>query len=658
MRRWLQFIWLLLAASAFANAPEPRFVFQFDAANRLTNTITPLNRQTKVSFDNRGLLKTVTEPSGQGATNYYDAKGRLTNRVDGVASTVYSYDANNNLTSVTNVGQASSLSQTCDAYDRMQSYKDADGNLIQYKYDANGNMTNLIYPGGKMVAYFYDSLNRLTNVTDWANRKTAFTYDLASRMTSITRPNGTERIINYDVAGQTTNIIEKLANGAPIAFFKLKHNDAARVDWEFAAPLPHAYTPPARTNEFDDDNRLQKFNGQWVTNDLDGNMTYGPLTNSTLTSYTYDSRNRLLSAGGLSYAYDPSGNRTAITNGTTTTKLVINPNAALSQVLRRIKGSVTNYYIYGAGLLYEVTETATVTNTLTYHYDYRGSTVALTDSNGNVTDRIEYSAYATTTYRTGTNDTPFLYNGRYGVQTDANGLLYMRARYYNPYVCRFLNADPRGFSGGLNFYAYADGNPISMIDPFGLGSREPGGLSSWLNYNTIATAIIPGQAAWNNAVSSFQNGNYGSAALGVATMLGQDVLFALTFGESQAATPAFGAVSQVENATANSGVRLASGAQQTLAGTQNGVLLGTLENGQVNLFQAAAGQIEGHADLLNAGLVSPGAQGFSIGVQSGQVTTIFQNSILNPASANYLLPAQTTQQILNALGATGARLFP
>ena len=55
----------------------------------------------------------------------------------------------------------------------------------------------------------------------------------------------------------------------------------------------------------------------------------------------------------------------------------------------------------------------------------------------------------------------------------------MRARFYNPYLCRFLNADPSGFSGGLNHYAYADGNPVSMIDPFGLGAGEVGG-SSWL----------------------------------------------------------------------------------------------------------------------------------------------------------------------------------
>lgn len=45
----------------------------------------------------------------------------------------------------------------------------------------------------------------------------------------------------------------------------------------------------------------------------------------------------------------------------------------------------------------------------------------------------------------------------------------MRARYYNPYICRFINADPSGFNGGLNFYAFCNDNPISMEDPFGLG---------------------------------------------------------------------------------------------------------------------------------------------------------------------------------------------
>jgi len=87
-----------------------------------------------------------------------------------------------------------------------------------------------------------------------------------------------------------------------------------------------------------------------------------------------------------------------------------------------------------------------------------------------------------------------LFNGRYGVQTDPNGLLYMRARYYNPYICRFINPDPVGFAGGLNWYAYADGNPVNYLDPFGLCTGDEG-FWSWLGgigmgaVNTVASAL-------------------------------------------------------------------------------------------------------------------------------------------------------------------------
>ncbi len=460
------------------NRNGKKWQFQFDAANRLTNTVTPLGRETKLTYDNRGLVSSVKEPSTQSATNNYDAKGRLTNRVDGVATTLYRYDFNDNATNVIELGKSNVW--TYDAYDRAVTYRDADNNLLQYRYDPNGNLTNLVYPDSKNVYYAYDSLNRLTNVTDWANRKTSMEYDLANRLKKITRPNNTVRELFYDAAGQTTNIIERMGIGVPIAFFKFNWNSAARMEWEFAAPLPHAYTPPTRVMTYDDDNRLATFNSTAVTNDSDGNITGAPLTNGTFATYTYDARNRLVgttSTASLTYGYDPTGSRTSITNGTNVTRFIINPNAALSQVLIRGKNGVTNYYVYGLGLLYEADDAG---NTKTYHYDCRGSTVALTDGSGIVTDRVEYSAYGTTTYRTGTTDTPFLYNGRYGVQTDSNGLLYMRARYYNPFLCRFINADPSGFSGGLNHYAYADGNPISMSDPFGLGAIAAASSASWL----------------------------------------------------------------------------------------------------------------------------------------------------------------------------------
>ena len=84
--------------------------------------------------------------------------------------------------------------------------------------------------------------------------------------------------------------------------------------------------------------------------------------------------------------------------------------------------------------------------------------------------------------RTGTTDVIFLYNGKYGVVTDTNSLLYMRARYYSSELRRFINADilmgDINNSSTLNRYAYANGNPISNIDPFGLAADEGRGGNS------------------------------------------------------------------------------------------------------------------------------------------------------------------------------------
>ncbi len=238
---------------------------------------------------------------------------------------------------------------------------------------------------------------------------------------------------------------------------------------------------------------------------------------------TFDARNRLITVSGANATtniYDALNNRVGQLQGTNTITWVINPNTQLSQALVRVKNGVTTYYVYGPGLLYQVTEGGT-TNTLTYHYDYRGSTIALSDDNGNVTDRMEYSLYATLTHRVGTSDTPFLFNGRYGVQTDANGLLYLRARYYNPYLCRFINADPLGFGGGLNWYAYGNGNPVSLVDPFGL---DAGALENALDkIGAFADGVSIGVA---NTVSGLASGGLFAATHGEETI---DAAFSAAF---------------------------------------------------------------------------------------------------------------------------------
>jgi RHS repeat-associated protein len=57
-------------------------------------------------------------------------------------------------------------------------------------------------------------------------------------------------------------------------------------------------------------------------------------------------------------------------------------------------------------------------------------------------------------------------------QENSNGLMYMRNRYYNPLTGAFTQTDPIGLAGGLNSYGYAEGNPVSYSDPYGLSAQS------------------------------------------------------------------------------------------------------------------------------------------------------------------------------------------
>ena len=51
------------------------------------------------------------------------------------------------------------------------------------------------------------------------------------------------------------------------------------------------------------------------------------------------------------------------------------------------------------------------------------------------------------------------------------GLYHYRARYYSPALGRFLTADPIGYGDGLNVYAYVANDPVTLVDPSGLGAQ-------------------------------------------------------------------------------------------------------------------------------------------------------------------------------------------
>ncbi|MBI3579686.1 MAG: hypothetical protein HY089_09790 [Ignavibacteriales bacterium] len=103
-----------------------------------------------------------------------------------------------------------------------------------------------------------------------------------------------------------------------------------------------------------------------------------------------------------------------------------------------------------------------------YHTDALGSVFALTNASGVTTASYTYDPFGNTT-QTGVSSNPFQYTGR---EQDGTGLLYYRARYYSPSLQRFISEDPIQLVGGINFYRYAENNPLLFKDPLGLDPKD------------------------------------------------------------------------------------------------------------------------------------------------------------------------------------------
>ena len=208
--------------------------------------------------------------------------------------------------------------------------------------------------------------------------------------------------------------------------------------------------------------------------DLNGN-TVRMTSPSKSALYVYNAENRLIRATVQSgnnvsveeYKYDYAGNRIAKSSEGEYTKYLLDINGSLAYVLAEMNFANTEkcYYTRGVELISQERDG----KKSYYVYDGHGSVRALADENGKVTDKYVYDAFGNLISSVGSTKNDFLFCGE---QFDpVTGLYYLRARYMNPSVGRFITMD--SYEGSiddpvsLHKYLYANANPVSNSDPSG-----------------------------------------------------------------------------------------------------------------------------------------------------------------------------------------------
>src|SRR5208337_111505 len=283
----------------------------------------------------------------------------------------------------------------------------------------------------------------------------------------------------YDNANRMTSLDNTTSSGTAIAVYAYTlDNNGNRTGINQTVPLTMnaaATNIPFSYNS--QGGRLLSAGSNNFTYDNEGQLSSGYSNN-----YTFDYNHRLTGIGtNYQFSYDGTGNRLMAVRYGITTKYIYDLNGNLLADTD-VNNNILHYYVYGAGLL----EMVDSTGAYCYHFDATGNTVAMTNSSQNIANAYTNDPFGNMLDQQETDPQPFKYVGQYGVMAEANGFCYMRARYYDPQVGRFVSEDPQGFDGGdVNLYLYASGNPIMRIDPLGLYNLQ-NFLQDTNTYSTVA----------------------------------------------------------------------------------------------------------------------------------------------------------------------------
>ena len=422
------------------------FAWTYDAKGNCVSASDSVTGEVTMEYDDKEQLTRITYPGGRGFTYVYNAYGRVTARtsLDGYAQK-YEYDA----------------------FGRVARMTDGSGNpYVVNAYDpVTGNLMLQTYGNGTTVSNAYDLLDRTVSITHRKADGTvlerfAYAYNEDGQRISLTTTEGVENY-TYDAAGQVTGVI--YPNGTQETF----EYDA--VGNRLAANGT-AYT-------VNDLNQYAGVGSSSLTYDADGNLLRRADASGT-TDYYYDCESRLIgvtnTSSGVAWSceYDVFGNRVRVTdNGVTTEKLYI--QGSLPSVAAEYRGGslVVRHILLGSVRLADVTAGGT---TRYYHADGLASTRLLTDASGSVVARASYKAFGEIRTSSGVAIADG-YVGTLGVERDSTGLLFMRNRYYDAGMGRFVQRDPIGLRGrDVNWYRYCRNESSEFIDPDGMAAVAGG----------------------------------------------------------------------------------------------------------------------------------------------------------------------------------------
>ena len=453
----------------------------FNEIGLLMKKTNPAGLSEFYTYKTNGLLNQYTDENGLIHTNtytdYHEPSRESVKNTAGaeVYWRAYTYDPTTRLLTGITTKDSENQSYRYDQWKRLDKQTVA-GKAYGLGYDSYDRLTKFTYPDNQAVTYTYDNLNRLLTVAYPEMGTVTYGYETTSNQNKYTigAPNGVTQVRQTDAFDELTSVKSTTSSGGAALWsetfgydgmgnitsidrngtrYDYKYDDLNRITQETsaAANLNTTYRYDARGNI-----------ASIAANDV-------PNTEVINQSYSYNALNQLSSyttpTVTASYTYYGDGLRaTKTVNGVKTRYVYLN-----GRVVEELdaNGNSIGRSIWGNELLYR--KDAVANKAGFYTYNGHGDVVSIRDHAGSMLNSYDYDIWGNITSKVEQMSNPFKYTGE--IYDDESGLIYLRARYYDPVDKRFMNEDT--YEGDIknplsqNLYTYVHNNPLTGVDPSG-----------------------------------------------------------------------------------------------------------------------------------------------------------------------------------------------